>query len=161
MRKVWGTTTGETIEADEVQTLSELGYNIQDDATLSTGDYPVTLNADGSCQTSYEAIFTHPELLYYWLKLNVWKMLNNPDAYKDALHSMTGSDYLYNAFKEVGSHETVMNYIRRLHYDTDYYLIDGYVSNGAEGNEGDNTPTLGASASAITMIQSLIIKPSF
>lgn len=143
MRKVWGTTTGETIEADEVQTLSELGYNIKDDATLSTGDYPVTLNADGSCQTSYEAIFTHPELLYYWLKLNVWKMLKNPDNYKDALQSMTGSDYLYNAFKEVSSHETVMNYIRRLHYDTDYYLIDGYVSNGAEGNEGDQYTNLG------------------
>ena len=137
MRKVWGTTTGETIEADEVKTLSELGYNIKDDATLSTGDYPVKLNADGSCQTSYEAIFTHPELLYYWLKLNVWKMLKNPDNYKDALHGMTGSDYLYKAFKEVGSHETVMNYIRRLHYDTDYYLIDGYVSNGAEGSEGE------------------------
>lgn len=143
MRKVWGTTTGETIEADEVQTLSELGYNIKDDKTLSSGEYPVTLNADGSCQTSYEAIFTHPELLYYWLKLNVWKMLNNPDNYKDALQSMTGSDYLYNAFKEVGSHETVMNYIRRLHYDTDYYLIDGYVSNGAEGNEGDQYTNLG------------------
>lgn len=143
MRKVWVTTTGETIEADEVQTLSELGYNIQDDKTLSSGDYPVTLNADGSCQTSYEAIFTHPELLYYWLKLNVWKMLKNPDNYKDALQSMTGSDYLYNAFKEVGSHETVMNYIRRLHYDTDYYLIDGYVSNGAEGNEGDQYTNLG------------------
>lgn len=143
MRKVWGTTTGETIEADEVQTLSELGYNIQDDETLSSGEYPVTLNADGSCQTSYEAIFTHPELLYYWLKLNVWKMLNNPDNYKDALQSMTGSDYLYNAFKEVGSHETVMNYIRRLHYDTDYYLIDGYVSNGTEGNEGDQYTNLG------------------
>lgn len=143
MRKVWGTTTGETIEADEVQTLSELGYNIKDDATLSTGDYPVTLNADGSCQTSYEAIFTHPELLYYWLKLNVWKMLKNPDAYKDALHSMTGSDYLYNAFREVGGHETVMRYIRRLHYDTDYYLIDGYVSNGTEGTEGDTYTNLG------------------
>lgn len=143
MRKVWGTTTGETIEADEVKTLSELGYNIQDDKTLSLGDYPVTLNADGSCQTSYEAIFTHPELLYYWLKLNVWKMLNNPDNYKDALQSMTGSDYLYKAFKEVGSHETVMRYIRRLHYDTDYYLIDGYVSNGTEGNEGDQYTNLG------------------
>lgn len=143
MRKVWGTTTGETIEADEVQTLSDLGYNIQDDKTLSSGEYPVTLNADGSCQTSYEAIFTHPELLYYWLKLNVWKMLKNPDNYKDALQSMTGSDYLYNAFKEVGSHETVMNYIRRLHYDTDYYLIDGYVSNGTEGNEGDQYTNLG------------------
>ena len=143
MRKVWGTTTGETIEADEVQTLSELGYNIKDDKTLSSGDYPVTLNADGSCQTSYEAIFTHPELLYYWLKLNVWKMLNDPEKYKDALHSMTGSDYLYNAFKEVGSHDTVMRYIRRLHYDTDYYLIDGYVSNGAEGNEGDQYTNLG------------------
>lgn len=143
MRKVWGTTTGETIEADEVTTLSELGYNIKDDKTLSSGEYPVTLNADGSCQTSYEAIFTHPELLYYWLKLNVWKMLKNPDNYKDALHSMTGSDYLYNAFKEVGSHTTVMNYIRRLHYDTDYYLIDGYVSNGAEGNEGDQYTNLG------------------
>lgn len=143
MRKVWGTTTGETIEADEVQTLSELGYNIQNDKTLSSGDYPVTLNADGSCQTSYEAIFTHPELLYYWLKLNVWKMLKNPDNYKDALQSMTGSDYLYNAFKEVGSHETVMNYIRRLHYDTDYYLIDGHVSNGTEGNEGDQYTNLG------------------
>lgn len=143
MRKVWGTTTGETIEADEVQTLSELGYNIQDDETLSSGEYPVTLNADGSCQTSYEAIFTHPELLYYWLKLNVWKMLNDPDKYKDALQSMTGSDYLYNAFKEVGSHETVMRYIRRLHYDTDYYLIDGYVSNGTEGTEGDTYTNLG------------------
>lgn len=143
MRKVWGTTTGETIEADEVQTLSDLGYNIQDDKTLSSGEYPVTLNADGSCQTSYEAIFTHPELLYYWLKLNVWKMLKNPDNYKDALHSMTGSDYLYKAFKEMGGHETVMNYIRRLHYDTDYYMIDGYVSNGAEGNEGDQYTNLG------------------
>lgn len=143
MRKVWGTTTGETIEADEVQTLSELGYNIQNDKTLSSGEYPVTLNADGSCQTSYEAIFTHPELLYYWLKLNVWKMLKNPDNYKDALQSMTGSDYLYNAFKEVGSHETVMNYIRRLHYDTDYYLIDGHVSNGTEGTEGDKYTNLG------------------
>lgn len=143
MRKVWGTTTGETIETEEVQTLSELGYNIKDDATLSSGEYPVTLNADGTCQTSYEAIFTHPELLYYWLKLNVWKMLKNPDAYKDALHSMTGSDYLYNAFREVGGHETVMRYIRRLHYDTDYYLIDGYVSNGAEGNEGDKYTNLG------------------
>ena len=143
MRKVWGTTTGETIEADEVKTLSDLGYNIQDDKTLSSGDYPVTLNADGSCQTSYEAIFTHPELLYYWLKLNVWKMLNDPEKYKDALHSMTGSDYLYNAFSEVGSHETVMRYIRRLHYDTDYYLIDGYVSNGAEGDEGDKYTNLG------------------
>lgn len=142
MRQVWGTTTGETIESDEVKTLGELGYNIQDDKTLSTGDYPVKLNADGSCQTSYEAIFTHPELLYYWLKLNVWKMLNDPDAYKDALHSMTGSDYLYNAFKEVGSHETVMRYIRRLHYDTDYYLIEGYVSNGAEGDEGDTYTNL-------------------
>ena len=143
MRKVWGTTTGETIETEEVQTLSELGYNIKDDKTLSSGDYPVTLNADGSCQTSYEAIFTHPELLYYWLKLNVWKMLNDPEKYKDALHSMTGSDYLYNAFKEVGSHDTVKRYIRRLHYDTDYYLIDGYVSNGAEGNEGDKYTNLG------------------
>lgn len=143
MRRVWGTTTGETIEADEVTTLADLGYNIKDDKTLSTGEYPVTLNADGTCQTSYEAIFTHPELLYYWLKLNVWKMLKNPDAYKDALQSMTGSDYLYNAFKEVGSHETVMNYIRRLHYDTDYYLIDGYVSNGTEGNEGDQYTNLG------------------
>lgn len=143
MRKVWGTTTGETIEADEVKTLSELGYNIQDDKTLPSGEYPVTLNADGSCKTSYEAIFTHPELLYYWLKLNVWKMLNNPDNYKDALQSMTGSDYLYKAFKEVGSHETVMRYIRRLHYDTDYYLIDGYVSNGTEGNEGDQYTNLG------------------
>ena len=143
MRKVWGTTTGETIEADEVKTLSDLGYNIKDDKTLSSGDYPVTLNADGSCQTSYEAIFTHPELLYYWLKLNVWKMLNDPEKYKDALHSMTGSDYLYNAFKEVGSHDTVKRYIRRLHYDTDYYLIDGYVSNGAEGDEGDKYTNLG------------------
>lgn len=143
MRKVWGTTTGETIETEEVQTLSELGYNIKDDKTLSSGDYPVTLNADGSCQTSYEAIFTHPELLYYWLKLNVWKMLNNPDNYKDALQSMTGSDYLYKAFKEMGGHDTVMRYIRRLHYDTDYYLIDGYVSNGAEGNEGDKYTNLG------------------
>lgn len=143
MRRVWGTTTGETIEADEVATLSNLGYNIKDDKTLSTGDYPVTLNADGTCQTSYEAIFTHPEFLYYWLKLNVWKMLNDPDKYKDALHNMTGSDYLYNAFKEVGSHETVMRYIRRLHYDTDYYLIDGYVSNGAEGDEGDTYTNLG------------------
>lgn len=143
MRRVWGTTTGETIEADEVTTLADLGYNIKDDKTLSTGDYPVTLNADGSCQTSYEAIFTHPELLYYWLKLNVWKMLNDPDKYKDALQSMTGSDYLYNAFKEVGSHETVMRYIRRLHYDTDYYLIDGYVSNGTEGTEGDTYTNLG------------------
>lgn len=143
MRKVWGTTTGETIEAEEVQTLSDLGYNIKDDKTLSSGEYPVTLNADGSCQTSYEAIFSHPELLYYWLKLNVWKMLKNPDNYKDALHGMTGSDYLYNAFKEVGSHETVMNYIRRLHYDTDYYLIDGYVSNTTEGNEGDQYHNLG------------------
>ena len=143
MRKVWGTTTGETIEADEVQTLSELGYNIKDDKTLSSGDYPVKLKDDGSCQTSYEAIFTHPELLYYWLKLNVWKMLNNPDNYKDALQSMTGSDYLYKAFKEMGGHDTVMRYIRRLHYDTDYYLIDGYVSNGAEGNEGDQYTNLG------------------
>lgn len=143
MRKVWGTTTGETIESDEVKTLGELGYNIQDDKTLSTGDYPVTLNADGSCQTSYEAIFTHPELLYYWLKLNVWKMLNDPDKYKTALQSMTGSDYLYKAFKEVGGHETVMRYIRRLHYDTDYYLIDGYVSNGTEGTEGDTYTNLG------------------
>lgn len=145
MRKVWGTTTGETIEAYEVKTLSDLGYNIKDDKTLSSGDYPVTLNADGSCQTSYEAIFTHPELLYYWLKLNVWKMLNDPEKYKDALHSMTGSDYLYNAFKEVGSHETVMRYIRRLHYDTDYYLIDGYVTtaNGSEGDEGDVYTNLG------------------
>ena len=143
MRKVWGTTTGETIETEEVQTLSELGYNIKDDKTLSSGDYPVKLNDDGSCQTSYEAIFTHPELLYYWLKLNVWKMLNNPDNYKDALQSMTGSDYLYKAFKEMGGHDTVMRYIRRLHYDTDYYLIDGYVSNGAEGNEGDKYTNLG------------------
>ena len=143
MRRVWGTTTGETIESDEVNTLGELGYNIKDDKTLSSGEYPVKLNADGSCQTTYEAIFTHPELLYYWLKLNVWKMLNDPDAYKDALHSMTGSDYLYNAFKEVGSHETVMRYIRRLHYDTDYYLIDGYVSNGTEGTEGDTYTNLG------------------
>lgn len=143
MRRVWGTTTGETIEADEVATLSDLGYNIKDDKTLSTGEYPVTLNADGSCQTSYEAIFTHPELLYYWLKLNVWKMLNDPDKYKTALQSMTGSDYLYKAFKEVGGHETVMRYIRRLHYDTDYYLIDGYVSNGTEGTEGDTYTNLG------------------
>ena len=143
MRKVWGTTTGETIETEEVQTLSELGYNIKDDKTLSSGDYPVKLKDDGSCQTSYEAIFTHPELLYYWLKLNVWKMLNNPDNYKDALQSMTGSDYLYKAFKEMGGHDTVMRYIRRLHYDTDYYLIDGYVSNGAEGNEGDKYTNLG------------------
>ena len=143
MRKVWGTTTGETIETEEVQTLSELGYNIKDDKTLSSGDYPVKLNDDGSCQTSYEAIFTHPELLYYWLKLNVWKMLNNPDNYKDALQSMTGSDYLYKAFKEMGGHDTVMRYIRRLHYDTDYYLIDGYVSNGAEGDEGDKYTNLG------------------
>lgn len=143
MRRVWGTTTGETIEADEVATLSDLGYNIKDDKTLSTGEYPVTLNADGTCQTTYEAIFTHPEFLYYWLKLNVWKMLNDPEKYKDALHRMTGSDYLYNAFSEVGSHETVMRYIRRLHYDTDYYLIDGYVSNGAEGNEGDQYTNLG------------------
>ena len=143
MRRVWGTTTGETIESDEVNTLGELGYNIKDDKTLSSGEYPVKLNADGSCQTTYEAIFTHPELLYYWLKLNVWKMLNDPDKYKDALQSMTGSDYLYNAFKEVGSHETVMRYIRRLHYDTDYYLIDGYVSNGAEGDEGDKYTNLG------------------
>lgn len=143
MRRVWGSTTGETIESDEVKTLGELGYNIQDDKTLSTGDYPVKLNADGSCQTSYEAIFTHPELLYYWLKLNVWKMLNDPDKYKDALQGMTGSNYLYKAFKEVGSHETVMRYIRRLHYDTDYYLIDGYVSNGTEGTEGDTYTNLG------------------
>lgn len=145
MRRVWGTTTGETIEADEVATLSNLGYNIKDDKTLSTGDYPVTLNADGTCQTTYEAIFTHPEFLYYWLKLNVWKMLKDPDKYKDALHRMTGSDYLYNAFKEVGSHETVMRYIRRLHYDTDYYLIDGYVTtaNGSEGDEGDVYTNLG------------------
>ena len=143
MRRVWGTTTGETIEADEVATLSDLGYNIKDDKTLSTGEYPVTLNADGTCQTTYEAIFTHPEFLYYWLKLNVWKMLNDPEKYKDALHRMTGSDYLYNAFSEVGSHETVMRYIRRLHYDTDYYLIDGYVSNGAEGDEGDKYTNLG------------------
>lgn len=145
MRRVWGTTTGETIEADEVATLSNLGYNIKDDKTLSTGEYPVTLNADGTCQTSYEAIFTHPEFLYYWLKLNVWKMLNDPDKYKDALHSMTGSDYLYNAFREVGSHETVKRYIRRLHYDTDYYLIDGYVTtaNGSEGDEGDVYTNLG------------------
>ena len=140
-----------------------MGYNIKDDKTLSSGDYPVKLNDDGSCQTSYEAIFTHPELLYYWLKLNVWKMLNNPDNYKDALQSMTGSDYLYKAFKEMGGHDTVMRYIRRLHYDTDYYLIDGYVSNGAEGNEGKatNTPTWGASASAITILRALIIQPSF
>ena len=145
MRRVWGTTTGETIEADEVATLSNLGYNIKDDKTLSTGDYPVKLNADGTCQTSYEAIFTHPEFLYYWLKLNVWKMLKDPDKYKDALHRMTGSDYLYKAFKEVGGHETVMRYIRRLHYDTDYYLIDGYVTtaNGSEGDEGDVYTNLG------------------
>ena len=143
MRRVWGTTTGETIEADEVATLSDLGYNIKDDKTLSTGEYPVTLNADGTCQTTYEAIFTHPEFLYYWLKLNVWKMLNNPDNYKDALQRMTGSDYLYKAFKEMGGHDTVMRYIRRLHYDTDYYLIDGYVSNGTEGKEGDKYTPLG------------------
>lgn len=145
MRKVWGTTTGETIEAYEVKTLGELGYNIKDDKTLSTGKYPVKLNDDGTCQTSYEAIFTHPEFLYYWLKLNVWKMLNDPDKYKDALHRMTGSDYLYNAFREVGSHETVKRYIRRLHYDTDYYLIDGYVTtaNGSEGDEGDVYTNLG------------------
>lgn len=145
MRRVWGTTTGETIEPDEVATLSNLGYNIKDDKTLSTGDYPVKLNADGTCQTSYEAIFTHPEFLYYWLKLNVWKMLNDPDKYKDALQRMTGSDYLYKAFKEVGGHETVMRYIRRLHYDTDYYLIDGYVTtaNGFEGDEGDVYTNLG------------------
>ena len=143
MRRVWGTTTGETIEADEVATLSDLGYNIKDDKMLSTGEYPVTLNADGTCQTTYEAIFTHPEFLYYWLKLNVWKMLNNPDNYKDALQRMTGSDYLYKASKEMGGHDTVMRYIRRLHYDTDYYLIDGYVSNGTEGKEGDKYTPLG------------------
>lgn len=143
MRRVWGTTTGESIDADEVKTLSELGYNIKEDETLKDGEYKVNQNADGTCQTSYEAIFTHPKLLFYWLKLNVWKMLNNPDSYKDALNSMTGSDYLYNAFREVGSHETVMRYIRRLHYDSDYYLIDGYVSNGTEGNEGDKYTNLG------------------
>ena len=43
----------------------------------------------------------------------------------------------------MGGHDTVMRYIRRLHYDTDYYLIDGYVSNGAEGNEGDKYTNLG------------------
>ena len=137
--------TGEDIQDADTVLMNKIGYPYPEEHKIN----PYTEN-DGSTtyQLNYNYIFTHPELLFYWLKLNMYKFLTT-DQFDNAIKAMAGSngDQLLSVVQAVRGRfagSSLENYFNRIHWDTDYYLIDGTVSAGnAEGTPGDTYTYMG------------------
>lgn len=152
----WIASSGESLEYNEIPLLMKLGYDLYDDINdpegLTTGNYPAgwyrgaTLgipanggglrwNEGGACEIKYETIFTHPKLLYGWVKLTLYKMMVRPGTYETAIKHFGGSQ-LYHLLSLLGTVPPFMSYFCRYPYydsrsttpDWDIYLIDGFVS---------------------------------
>lgn len=170
MRNELGSSSsGETLDAFEIPIYYKLGYNLYENFAENTPDNPWTgtYNGRGSMNTdqnsplyctgqmSYEMIFTHPKLLFGWVKMQLYKMMAYPDNYNNPIgifgHSETASPqnykntYLYKFFKELGEDPVFMSYFERYPYDQDVYIIDGYLSSDGsdETVPGDNYKALG------------------
>lgn len=137
--------TGEDIQASDITLLNKIGYPYPD--SLKINPYQ---EADGSTTyaLTYEYIFSHPELLFYWLKLNTYKFLTT-DQFDNAIKAMAGANgaqvlSVVQAIRGRFAGSSLENYFNRIHWDTDYYLIDGTVSAGTvEGTPGDTYTYMG------------------
>lgn len=115
--------------------LANMGY---------TGTMPTTI--------SYSSILSDPELLFYWLKMEVVNMLDKSNAttagnYKNAVAALLTDDAdaksnitgfiegLQNIYVGNDLGNLIANYFKRINYSRFYYLLDGWFNNG-QGGEG-------------------------
>lgn len=156
----WVASAGEDLEYNEIPLLMKLGYDLYDDVTdpegLTTGKYPagwysgralgtptngrgLRWSQGGTCRINYETIFTHPKLLFGWIKMTLYKMILNPGSYQKAIKHF-GGQQLYDLFVHLRQMGPFMSYFCRYPYydsrsttpDWDIYLIDGFVSKNGE-----------------------------
>ena len=139
-----GIDPGTTIEPYEQEEMNREGYIITKDPELT--DLESKKTSDGSYQLSYEYIFAHPQLLFYWLKLNCWKFMEN-EKYDQAIADISGVSQMKDIMADlrwVYRTSPGGNLFRRVHWDTDYFLINGQLAdNLAEGDQYKNTGIFG------------------
>lgn len=125
--------------------LANMGY---------TGTMPTTID--------YSAILSDPELLFYWLKMEVVNMLDknsdetkaenykkavasllvaDGDSTKDAIEGFVGG--LQNIYADQDLGNLVANYFRRINYKRFYYLLNGWFNNGKGGSTPSNPGIFG------------------
>lgn len=140
-----GIDPGTEIDTDEQTTLGKLGYEIAKDPELT--DLETYKASNGNYELSYEYIFAHPQLLFYWLKLNIWKFMES-DQYDSAIETISGISQTKDIMADlrwVYRTGPGGNLFRRVHWDTDYYLINGQLADDlGEGDKYDNTGIFGA-----------------
>ncbi|SFG52717.1 hypothetical protein SAMN05216383_1192 [Prevotella sp. KH2C16] len=115
-----GQDSGEGIEPDEIPLLQKLGYTFPEKyKTNDIGDpsYHVWY-------ISYGTIMSDEELMFYWVKMNIYKLYNSARV-KGALGSLLGGD-------KVSMLDAFANkYFNEIHYNVPYFLIAGSYKNDA------------------------------
>lgn len=127
---------------NEIKTMADFGFDLEkSDYVKKVGRNKYYENGELKyIDIPYEDIFANDSLLFYWLKLNVYKFLKYGDYYASAVANTSLSSYgtMLSKISEVfNSYSPFEKYLTRIHYNTPYYLIDGVVSNGVTGEAGD------------------------
>ncbi|MDE7160638.1 MAG: hypothetical protein K2O24_07335 [Muribaculaceae bacterium] len=113
--------TGETFTSSEVAEMKGWGYDI-------TAYYPA--NAEGEVESSYEAIFADPTLLFNWLKLSIIKF-TDPERCPDI--EIKGMS-LRSMAQALNSHQLtsmMIGYLPDIQPGGRYYITNGKGSNTA------------------------------
>lgn len=125
-----GIESGETIENDashnnpEIDLFKAWGYDI-----TQVEKYKAKWNGS-QYDFTYADIFSDEDLLYNWLKLNIYKFLTRPE-YESLTVGGKPVGQVFAKIKQSAYYPAIMAYFPRIHRDRDYFLIQGYVSNDA------------------------------
>lgn len=86
----------------------------------------------------FDTIFSDPELLYNWLKLRAYNILNKDNVFYSFVNDYVGGDKVKNFVESLsnsGYGSTFLSYFPRIHSGQSYFLIRGEVHN-SEGTVG-------------------------
>lgn len=118
----------ETFTAADIKLFADWQYDI-------TSKYPA--NDNGEIELTFDKIFSDPVLLFNWIKMVGYYVLNPGD--ND--HNLSSLGYSDLADKAQNHYLTKLfvDYLPRIHYNSRAYLIDGRITNGGWDNSESGT----------------------
>jgi hypothetical protein len=118
------THTGETLTTEEAQIMETLGYN-PTDADIKA----VAAGTTASMELPFNRILSDESLMFYWLKLCTYKIMKG----QYTLTATSPYSIIMPKIQQVLNTPAVQGYFTEIHYNTPYFLIEGYYKD-ASGN---------------------------
>ena len=123
----------ETFYAADIKLFNDWGYDI-------TEDY--TVNKEGNIELDFDRIFSDPILLFNWIKM-VGYYIINPDA--DNSHGLSGLGFgdLAGNLDQHYLTRMLKSYLPRIHHNSRAYLINGRVGSDDKAGGSFDTSEIG------------------